>query len=348
VIAAGEYRLDRMLDISTPSLVLRGADHDFSKTILRGAGMTEQAVGVAISVSAPQVTIADMTIGYVGFHGIQVRGERGASQVMIHNVHIVDTGQQLIKGSTDGGPMHADEGVVACSTLEYSDHAPSDYTNGVDVLGGNGWSVHDNTLRRIRGPADRRFASGPAILFWANSQDTRIERNTIIDSFRGIAFGLGPGASRALARNGEARFDHQGGSIRNNVVVNMHDWADEGIELNAARGATVDHNTVVTLGLPWSISVRFAGATAQVRNNLTSRQVILRDGGEATQRGNVAGASPAWFVDAERADLRLSRDGRAARRTGVMLPDVKDDRVGRSRPAGTPPDAGAFQSPETD
>ena len=141
LLADGEYRLTRMLDIAEPRVVIRGSHRDSSKVVLRGAGMTEQHVGVAISVSAPDVTIADMTIGYVRFHGIQVRGERGASRVMIHNVRIIDTGQQLIKGSTAGGPLYADDGVLSCSTLEYSNHAPSDYTNGIDVLAGRGWIV---------------------------------------------------------------------------------------------------------------------------------------------------------------------------------------------------------------
>src|SRR5207237_343520 len=107
--------------------------------------ISEKEVGVAISVSATDVTIADLTAGEVGFHGIQVRGERGASRVAIHNVRLVDTGQQLLKGSTAGGPLHADDGLVSCSLFEYSDHAPSDYTNGIDVLAGRNWTVRNNT-----------------------------------------------------------------------------------------------------------------------------------------------------------------------------------------------------------
>src|SRR5437762_10553083 len=68
LLADGEYRLSRMLDIATARVVLRGGSGDFSKVVLRGAGISEKEVGVAISVSAPDVTMADLTAGEVGFH----------------------------------------------------------------------------------------------------------------------------------------------------------------------------------------------------------------------------------------------------------------------------------------
>ncbi len=344
LLADGEYMLDRMLDVQMPGMVIRGASGDPSKVVLRGAGMTEGQVGVAISISVSNVTIADLTIGYVGFHGIQVRGERGASRVMIHHVRVVDTGQQLIKGSTDGGTLHADEGVVACSTLEYSDHAPGNYTNAVDVLGGNNWVVRDNTIRRIRGIAAEGWASGPAILFWANSQGTKVESNVIIDSFRGIAFGLGPGFSGRFARDREAFYDHQGGWIRNNVVVNLNSWADEGIETSAAGRVAVDHNTVLTGGgLSWAISARFPGTIVFARNNLTSKPLIRRNGGQARVGGNVSGASSAWFVDAPHGNVALNGTNLTALNAGVPLAAVSEDASRQPRTQGKAPDAGAFE-----
>jgi hypothetical protein len=288
LLADGEYRLERMLDIAVPRVVIRSQSLDPTRVVLRGDGMMEQRVGVAISISAPDVTIADLTVGHVGFHGIQVRGERGASRATIHNVRIVDTGQQLLKGSTAGGPLYADDGVVSCSTLEYTNHAPTDYTNGIDVLGGKNWTVRNNILRRIRGPAERGWAAGPAILFWANSQFTNIDGNVVVDSFRGIALGLGPGASGRLARDGEQLLDHTGGWVRNNVVVNSSRWADEGIEASAAADVRIENNTVLVEGrLPWSISVRFRSSHGIVQHNYTSRGVTLRDGAQATVLGNV-------------------------------------------------------------
>ena len=344
LVADGEYRLDRQVDFSTPHVVLRGIHGLPDRVVLRGASMTEQEVGVGLSISASDITIADLTVGFVGFHGIQVRGERGASRLMVHNVRIVDTGQQLIKGSTDAGALHADEGTVACSTLEYSDHAPSDYTNGVDVLGGNDWTVRDNVFRRIRGPESVNYAAGPAVLFWANSQRTLIERNVVIDSSRGIALGLGPGASGQRARDAEPRYDHQEGWIRNNVVVNLNPWADEGIEANATRDVRIDHNTVLTEGLlSWSISLRFPTTTGYARNNLTTRSVLLRDGGTGVLVGNVSRAAMNWFIDAPAGDARLARPDTPAADAGVRIADLTEDMARRPRTAGKGPDAGAYE-----
>ena len=91
LLADGEYRLERTLEIGRPGLVLRGQTGNRSKVVIRGAGMADTRVGVAIGVSAPRVTIADLTVGYVGYHGIQIRGELGASHTAVHNVQVIDT-----------------------------------------------------------------------------------------------------------------------------------------------------------------------------------------------------------------------------------------------------------------
>ena len=336
----GEYRLDRMLDITTDRVVIRGRSGDRDKVIVRGDGMQEPNVGVALSISASHVTLAHLTVGYVRFHGVQVRGERGASNLVLQNIRVVNTGQQLIKGSVGSDGRGPDDGLLACSRIEYTDHAPGDYTDGIDVLSGRGWIVRDNTFSRIRGPENRR-AAGPAVLFWANSQNTIVERNLIVDSFRGIAFGLGP--VNGTVRDGERYFDHQGGRIRNNVVWNLNSWGDEGIEANAARDLSIDHNTVLVEGqLPWSISIRFPLTSVKVRNNLTNRAIILRDGGQADQQGNLATAARPWFVDAAAADLHLAGPTVPAVGAGVPLADIVDDFDKSPRDPDTP-DAGAFE-----
>ncbi len=74
LLGDGTYQLDGVtLDIPVRGLVLRGRKGRQSRVLIRGHGMGERMV--AISVSAPGVTLADLTISQVGFHGIQVRGE---------------------------------------------------------------------------------------------------------------------------------------------------------------------------------------------------------------------------------------------------------------------------------
>jgi hypothetical protein len=148
-----------------------------------------------------------------------------------------------------------------------------------------------------------------------------------------------------IFRAARPQLDHVRGVIRNNIIVNLNKWADEGIETNAARDVRVEHNTVLIEGaIPWSIGVRFATTSALVRNNLTSRQIALRNEGQATLNGNVIGATAAWFVDPAKLDLRLTPTGSAAVDAGVPIDDVVEDFEGRQRWRGRAPDAGALES----
>ena len=278
LLGDGDYKLTRTMDIAIPRLTIRGLGGDPARVVLRGFGMTNDSVGVALSISAPDVTIADLTIRDVGHHAVQVRGEQGATGFVLHNAIVRDTGQQLLKGSISDNGRRADRGLVACSDFGYSDHAPSDYTNGVDILRTIGWVIRDNRFQRIRGPRSGRWSAGPAILAWKGAEETVVARNVIVDSFRGIAFGLGPDGRPY----GPSDYDHRGGLIRDNTIVNLNAWADEAIEANGARDVVIERNTVIVEGsVNWSIGVRFPTARAIVNGNITTRQVLERDGGKA-------------------------------------------------------------------
>jgi hypothetical protein len=344
VLEDGIYQLSGPLEIRAPGLIIRGRSADPTRTVIKGQGMLRDAVGVALGVSAPRVTVAHLSIGQTRFHAVQVRGESGASSVRVYGVRLFDTGQQLLKGSYAPGAA-ADEGRVECSTFEYSDRAPSDYTNGVDLIGTKDWVIRDNRFLRIRGPQEKGSAAGPAILVWGGAEGTIVERNVLIDCFRGIALGLGPGAF-ATPRPGAGEADHRGGVVRQNVVVNLHSWADEGIEANAAPGVRVEFNTVLVEGqLPWSISLRFGPTSAVVRNNLTSRRILSRDGGRFVDEGNVQGAARNWFVDVASGNLRLAGPDVKAIDAGVPASDPAEDFDGLPRTIGPRPDAGAFEYP---
>ncbi|MGE5834644.1 MAG: DUF1565 domain-containing protein [Acidobacteriota bacterium] len=344
LLADGSYALRRSIDIATNGVTLRGKSGDRTKVVLRGGGMTSSdPIGVAISVSAPNVTIADLTIRDVRFHAVQVRGESGASGFTLHNARLLDTGQQLLKGSVSEAPIYADFGVIACSDFEYTSNAPSDYTNGVDLLATRGWVIRDNHFARIRGPQSQGFRAGSSILVWWAGVETVVERNLIVDSYRGITLGLTDELPKG-ARKGERTYDHTEGRIQNNVIVNLNPWADVAIDASASRNLRIEHNTVLVEGkTPWSIDVRFPASNALVRNNLTNRRVFQRDGATVTLDGNVMSARAAWFVNPRTGDLHLTSLGRPAIDAGVPIPDLTDDFDRGVRPAGRAPDAGAFE-----
>jgi hypothetical protein len=342
LVEDGEYQLEHALQLKVPNLTLRGKSGRPDRVILRGNGVQEERVGIAIGIGAPDITVADLTAGYVRHHGFQIQGERGASRATLHNVRVIDTGQQLVKGSVGRGGPYADDVLIGCSVFKYTDHAPSDYSNGVDVLAGGRWTVRDNRFERIRGPREKNWTAGPAILFWANSQDSIVERNVIVDSFRGIAFGLGPTSSTYHRESG---FDHRGGIIRNNLVWNLNGWADEGIEANAATGLRIDHNTVYveSQALNWSISLRFPQTHALVRNNLSNQRIASRDGGHGELQGNIQNARRSWFVNPSVGDFHLVGQEVLPIDSGVTTHDAGADFDRAPRPKGRHPDAGAFE-----
>jgi hypothetical protein len=277
--------------------------------------MTGDNVGVAVSISAPDVTIADVTIRDVGYHAIQVRGELGASRFTLAQ-----------RSSGRHWPA------VAEGQLRQQRPVRRPGTGGVQRL-----QLHDERAQRLyerrghhrrprladsgqplhahpwtRGPP---LALRPTILAWGGSSDTIVERNLIVDSFRGIALGLAPGVAKP-ARNIGAGIEHQGGLVRNNAIVNLNSWADEGIEINAARDARVEQNTVLVEGtLAWvDQPALWRRRQRGVMNNLTNREIRFRDNGLGVLQGNAIGAARDWFVDAPRGDMRMTASGKTKSR----------------------------------
>lgn len=347
LLADGIYRLGprQTLQIDTPGVAVRGLSGDRDKVIIEGGYN-------GVTVNARGAVVADLTVREPRRHAVQVRGERGAAGVVLYNLHLIDAGQQFVKVSTgDGrsGPF-ADDGLVACSLVEYTtssrgtDVSSPDYTNGVDILAGRGWVVRDNVFRRIRSGAG---PAGPAILVWKNAQDTVIKRNLIIDSWRGIALGLQ--RPDGLSRGGpDAVYDHRDGLVENNVILALSERGDAAIENNFALNSRILHNTVyynphIHHAVGWSIEYRFAPTSVTIANNLTNLPIARRrpsPRSRAWERGNVTQARAAWFRDVLHGDFHLTRDAPVIDR-GAPRVGTRDDADGDLRPHGAGPDPGA-------
>jgi hypothetical protein len=343
LIADGTYSLTQTLNIAAgvQNVSIRGASGNRDAVILSGGGMTNNGSNqshIFQLFGATDVLIADMTLRDVYFHLVQVHGELGSTRPTLYNLHLVNAGEQFVKVSTAGSPgPYADDGVVACSTIEYTSYPPSDYTNGVDVLAGAGWVIRDNVFRNIRSP-DGALA-GPAVLMWKNSLDSLVERNLFIECDRAIALGLSPPDSNS--RDGETTYDHQGGIARNNFIYRAGP-GDVGITLNYALNPEVYNNTVLLNGtFAWNIEYRFSVTSADIRYNLSDGPVQARDSAMGTVIGNVTNAQPSWFVNAAAADLHLLPAATAAIDQAAPLAAVPDDYDGAARPIGPAPDIGA-------
>lgn len=351
LIAEGTYNLSNTLiiDGGVSDVTIRGASGNREAVVLRGRGMANASYGNTphgfLIRKSTRVTIADLTIRDFYYHNVQIQGEQDAQATRLYNLNLVDAGEQLVKVSSGGPPgPYADDGIVECSYLGYTDRARSWYTNGVDVLAGARWIIRDNTFENIRAPQGQ--LAGPAILMWRNSIDTIIERNLFIECDRAIAIGLSsPDPSRA--RDGNTQFDHQGGVVRNNIIY-REGSGDVGISANYARDFKIYHNTVILNNtFPYgAIEYRFNNSSGEISNNLTDAPIWRRDGADAYIVGNVIDAQLNWFVDAQNFDLHLTATA-PVKDTVQNIPDVFDDFDGDQRPIGTMSDVGAdeFQMP---
>jgi hypothetical protein len=344
LIEDGVYDLTNTLNIRGVSgVTIRSASGNRDAVVMRGRGMANADYGnvphILAVYDATDVLIADLTMRDAYHHLIQIHGESDADGVHLYNLHLIDSGEQFVKGSTAGNPgPYADDGVVECSLFEYTDRARSDYTNGVDVLAGSGWIIRDNVFRNIRAPVGQ--LAGPAVLMWRNSLDTIVERNLFIECDRAIALGLS--TPDANTRDGNTTYDHQGGVIRNNMIY-REGPGDVGITVNYARDVAIYHNTVTQNGtFPWAaIEYRFSATSAVIANNLTDGPIWQRDGASGSVAGNITDGTSDWFVDAGAGDLHLSAAADEAIDTTSGPALVNDDFDGHFRPVGTAADVGA-------
>ncbi len=277
------------------------------------------------------VTIANLTIRDFYQHPIVFNA--GTQSPLVHNVHLIDAGQQFIKSNPDGAGGGVNDGVVEYCVFEYTTTAKDDYTNGVDVHTGANWIIRHNLFRNIVGPPGT--LAGPAILVWNHSRNTITEGNTFLNCARGISYGLS-------ARTDGS--DHIGGVIRNNFFFRSHNQpGDVGILVADSPSTHVLNNTVVVSGTyGTAIEYRFLGSRGIVlTNNLLDAAIRARDGATGTERTNLSGATSTMFVDAAAGDLHLAATAAAAIDRGTTLSDVVDDWDGMSRPQGAGYDIGA-------
>lgn len=325
LISAGSYLMKRYVHIVNSGITLRSETGDRRDVILDFGGMQTGHFGIL--VDADDVTIADLTIRNARDHGVSIQGNDRAT---LYNLHILDIGDQLVKvnPAADG----SEDGLLACSRLEYTTTAPDEYTNGISAHQAQRWVVRDNEWYRIRTPGNSPV---PTILFWSGSSDTVVERNLLIDCYQGIAFGN--------ASHGSG--DHRGGIVRNNVIYASlpHDTV---IEMVHARGWLVAHNTALLLNpvpdLTWGMEARFADSRGTFAYNLTNMRIWPdRDGAQGTLTGNATHAKTNWFVDAAAGNLHLSATATEAIDQAGPLSRVTDDLDGDRRPIGPAPDIGA-------
>ncbi len=341
LVQPGIYQLDETLIITNgvTRVSIRGATGNRDDVIILGSGMETEGVDIGIKVDLAQdVEIANLSVGQTFWHPIQLQGEEGAARVHVYNVHLFDSGEQLLKSTVDPtNPQGVDDVTVEYSVIEYTDMGPSDgYTQGIDVHDGANWVIRYNLFRNIRVPPTADYVNQPAILMWSGSHDTQVYANTIINCERGIIFGQGP--------QDPYPHSHWGGIIVNNMIYRTDTVnADAGISLWDSPDTKVYHNTVIQNGTyPDAIEYRFPSTTGvQIVNNLTDGNITARDGADATVLSNITDADSSMFLNAAAGDLHLLPTAIRAIGQGSELDEVTVDWDGDPRPSPVGWDIGA-------
>ena len=305
-------------------LTIRSKNGNADDVIIRGGGYTGNVTHI-FNVAASHFTAADMTIGWVANHAIQIHSENDADSCLIQNVKFFDIREQMLKGSGNNNGSFSDDCVVQCCHFEFTEGVGFQYyTGGIDTHKGANWRVSNNTFKAIRSP-DGRLAEH-AIHFWNGCIGTVVENNTIIDCDRGIGFGLG-------------QQGHQGGIIRNNMV---HTSRDVGIGLESSPDSKVYNNTVVTDNYFNSIEYRF-GSTQNVHiaNNLVHKNIASRNGGTGVVEANAVIPNFQIFEDPQNYNYHLNGPQPNISDAGIQIDEVLEDFDCESRDNNSPYDIGA-------
>jgi len=331
LIAPGTYAISTTLYIngSFTDVAIRGATGNRDDVVIVGKGMAAAndggvPFGIWVGGDVRGVTIADLTIRDVYYHPIMLNA--GTHTPLIHNVRLVNAGEQFVKSNPDAAGVGVDNGIVEYSVIEYDTTSRDDYTNGVDVHGGTNWIVRHNLFRNIRAP--QGLLAGPAILMWNGTANSVVDGNTFINCQREISLGL-------IDRSPS---DHSGGIIRNNFIYRAPGvGGDAAILVADSTGTQVLHNSaLMSGGYPNAIEYRFPGASGvTIANNLLDGQIAARDGATGSVSGNLTTASAALFVDPASGDLHLKSTASAALNKIAAPPSAAPtDWDGDPRPSG--------------
>ena len=280
MIAPGTYNLTSTLDLpqNRSNLAIRGATGNRDEVILRGAGIWAGNVN--------GLTIADLTIDgdFKAVHGISLNA--GTERPLIHNVHLLDINDQMIKANPDGALGGVDGGIVEYCLMEYpSGWAPDYYVAGIDIHTGDDWLIQHNTFKGFRQQSGATTGTHPALLVWNDSRNTRVLSNTFTNNDWDIALGL-----EAASRNNPSVPDQQGGLIDGNVI--SRDAATHGDSAIYVSGPNtkVYRNSYDDASdfYPNAVEYRFAITTnTDIRDNTLDGLIKARDGATGTVANNV-------------------------------------------------------------
>jgi hypothetical protein len=335
MLADGDYYLTSSLRIMTSGITLRGASGDPEKAILHGTGFGSANINEElVKIEAANDTVAYLTIRDVRANGLKIQS--GANNnLLVHNVYFIDICERSIKGPD--APVSYNGEIQYCYFEQVTPITSSipnlnqngDYIAGMDLMKIDGWKIHDNYFKNIRG---MNGGGRAAIFLWNNCSNCIIERNTIVGCDRGIALGN--------AMNSSTQTHVINAICRNNFISS--DKYDAGIEVAGVNGAFIVNNSIWKNDETGSRGIRFIADFSKIElsNNLLRGNLIFDNGQTGlTQSNNVIGSLTGYFANTATGDLHLTSAATLAMNKGIALTTVSNDWDGQSR--ASIPDIGA-------
>lgn len=240
--------------------------------------------------------------------------------------------------------------VEGCELYDTRARSTSNPTTKLNIDTGDDWVVRANYIHDFQKGGGDNVSYGAFMK--SGGKRGLYERNLVICSRLhsggtriGLSFGGGGTAPQFCAPAFNAAVpcsvEHDGGTMRNNVIVNC---SDVGIYLNRGKDSHVLYNTLIATG---GVDFRFDTTSGEARGNALTGVVRLRDtatGSFANNLENIALATWNGYYQAPLlGDLRKKGDLTPLLGGGPALATVPNDYCARTRPAAGPYDVGALQ-----
>jgi hypothetical protein len=320
MLADGTYDLSSVepLRIRIKGVGLYGASRDPAKVVLRGQGFTSGNTNEEmIKIEATHNTIAYLTLRDVRANGLKIQSG-GNDSLLVHNVNFIDICERSIKGPdapvSVGGIVRycLFEQVTPITNVIPNLNAGGDYIAGMDMMKIEGWQIHDNVFKNIRGMTGGGRAG---VFLWNGCKKIVVERNTFIGCDRAIAFGNPSGPVS----------DMESGIARNNFIVA---GVGNAMEMCHNQLSAFVNNTVYATNPSYGRTLYLMDNSAGnvLKNNLVLGHLLVQSGTAPDTAGNLFTASaPNWFRDPSAGDLHVTTTASAIINQGVALSLVSDD-----------------------
>ena len=295
-LAPGSYLFDHDLDIRRP-----GAPG--APIVVRAARLGEVTLKFTTSegfrVAAPNWSFENLVMEGVCAadgdceHAFHLVGS--ASNTVIRNNRLLDFNSPIKVNGEDHA--YPDSGLIEGNVLlnRRARHTGNPVT-AIDIVAASRWVVRGNLVADFAKDGGNRTSYAG---FMKGGGEGGVFENNVVACRRsvgpqaadearvGLSFG-GGGTEERYCRDGTCRFEHRGGVMRNNIVLNC---SDVGIYLNKATGTRIiDEVLYQTAG----IDIRFPTSSAEVRGAVFDGRIRERDGGRVSSHEIRAMTAADW------------------------------------------------------